>query len=71
VKGEQGFTSVSTEAGTAQRQSRTVDAERDGPNMVLLITQADCPQARTPEFDNITPALTRQKRLALPQAKGR
>jgi hypothetical protein len=74
VKSELGFTSVSTEAGTAQRLSRNVDAERDGPNKeLLLITQADCQLARTPECDNEKEATTRtqRKRLAMPQAKGR
>ena len=43
VKDEQGFTSVSTEMGTAQRLSRHVEAERDGLNTVLLLmTQVDC-----------------------------
>jgi hypothetical protein len=70
---ELGFTSVSTEAGTAQRPGRNVDAERDGPNKEsLLITQADCQLARTPECDNEKEATqTRRKRLAMPQAKGR
>ena len=73
VKSELGFTSVSTEAGTAQRLSRNVDAERDGPNKgSLLITQADCRLARTPECDNEKEATqTQRKRLAMPQAKGR
>lgn len=50
VESEQGFTSASTEAGTAPRLSRNVDAERVGLNRALLLnSQADCRLARTPE----------------------